>query len=264
MFVFSKLLWALVQPLSLLFLLSAGALLLSRRRPRLSRGLLAACCLLWLLLLLPPTANWLLEPLENRFPAPVVPEHVDGIVVLGGGSNAGLSQQHGQTALNEAGDRLIQAVILARRHPEARLVFTGGSGSLSARATPEASAVRSLWRELGVDDARITLEDASRNTFENAGNTLRMVQPRSGENWLLVTSALHMPRAVGCFRRVGWHVIPFPVDYRSPLSPSALDFEFAARVSNLSDGAKEWIGLLSYALLGRTSELFPAPEAASY
>ena len=108
---------------------------------------------------------------------------------------------------------------------------------------------------------RITLEDKSRDTLENARFTRELVQPRPGERWLLVTSAHHMPRSVGLFRSEGFSVEAYPVDYRTRGAIDLLRF-----FSTVGDGlrrtdtaTREWVGLLVYRLTGRTAELFPAP-----
>lgn len=259
MFVASKIFWAFAQPLSLLVLLALAALLLSWHRPRLSRALLAASCALWLLMFFTPMERWVLGPLEQRFPSPVLPEHVDGIIVLGGAVQAAMSREHGQTVLGDAAERMTAGAMLARRYPQARLLFSGGSGAISEKKFPEAEAVTEFWEGLGVDHSRIVLEGRSRNTYENALFSHQDIQPRPGETWLLVTSALHMPRSVGCFRQVGWQVVPYPVDYRTSAWMGWLEFDFPGALSNLTYGSKEWVGLLAYHLAGRTDELFPAP-----
>jgi len=106
------------------------------------------------------------------------------------------------------------------------------------------------------------LEGRSRNTQENARFTLEMVKPKAGERWLLVTSALHMPRSVGCFRNVGFEVDAYPVGWRTSGRADLLLLN-----GRISDGlihtdaaVREWVGLLVYWLTGRTSELFPAPR----
>ena len=80
-------------------------------------------------------------------------------------------------------------------------------------ASAEAAATRGCSSRDGLDARRILVETRSRNTYENAVYSKELAQPQPGQIWLLVTSANHMPRAVGCFRAVGFDVIPYPVDY---------------------------------------------------
>ena len=115
---------------------------------------------------------------------------------------------------------------------------------------------------LGLDVSRVTFERESRNTAENARYSRELVKPQSGETWILITSANHMPRAVGCFQRVGWNVLPYPVDYQtSGAAGFRLGFNFGARLNNLNRATHEWIGLIAYRLLDRTTALVPGPEA---
>ena len=155
------------------------------------------------------------------------------------------------------------ALALAERHPEARLVLTGGDAAILPRpGEQEAELMRVLLVELGVAPERLLVEDRSRNTYENALFSHALVKPKPGETWLLVTSAAHMPRAVGCFRHVGWEVLPYPVDFRTEDSPRP-EFLLSRHLGLLDFAAKEWVGLAAYRLLGHTDTLFPAPQPVS-
>jgi uncharacterized SAM-binding protein YcdF (DUF218 family) len=114
---------------------------------------------------------------------------------------------------------------------------------------------------LGLDPARLTLESASRTTAENARLTARLVAPRPGETWWLVTSAFHMPRAVSAFRAAGFPVVAYPIDHRTGGIADALrPFASVSEGLRRTDvAAREWIGLLAYRASGRTSTLFPEP-----
>src|SRR5438309_3442724 len=150
---------------------------------------------------------------------------------------------------------------LARRFPDARIVFSGGSGRIIYAGVSEASLAARLFESFGIAKERIALEDKSRDTDENGRFTKELVQPKPGERWLLVTSAHHMPRAVGVFRAAGFPVEAYPVDWRTRGAEDALR-PFASVGDGLrrSDTAvREWVGLAVYWLTGRSSELFPAP-----
>jgi uncharacterized SAM-binding protein YcdF (DUF218 family) len=258
-FTASKLFWAVMAPGNLLLLLLlAGVLWLARSRRRRGLRLIGVVALLLLTVAVIPFGQWMALPLELRFPVPSLPERIDGIVVLGGGIDALVSRAHGQTALNDAGDRIVQAAVLARRHPEARLVLSGGEGTMMVYGEPEAEYGRALLIELGVATERIALEDRSRNTYENAWFSREVAKPRPGETWVLVTSAMHLPRAVGCFRHAGWEVVPYPVDFRTGPHLRA-DFALIEHLGLIDLTSKEWIGLVAYRLLDRTDALFPGP-----
>ena len=148
---------------------------------------------------------------------------------------------------------------LARRYPAARIVFTGGSGQLVFQGATEAELAGRLFESFGIDKSRIVLEDRARDTAENARFSKIAAAPKPGERWLLVTSAYHMPRSIGVFRRAGFAVEAYPVDWRTRGAADLVrPFESLADGLKRSDTAvREWVGLLLYWLSGRTSELFP-------
>jgi uncharacterized SAM-binding protein YcdF (DUF218 family) len=266
-FATAKVLWFLAQPSSLTIGAALlGGLLSATRWCRLGRRLLWGGGIALLLFGLTPLSDLLIVPLETRFaraeidrPSPDA-RPIAGIVVLGGGEDGHAANVPQLAPLNEAAERYTEAVALAHRLPQARLVFTGGSAALLTTVPPEAETAERLFTALGIPRDRITLESASRDTYENALFTARLLSPKPDERWLLVTSAWHMPRAMGCFRRAGFAVEPWPVDYRSP---GRLELRFH---SSLPEGlrrldliAKEYIGLVAYHLAGRTDALLPGP-----
>jgi uncharacterized SAM-binding protein YcdF (DUF218 family) len=259
-FVLSKIFWAVAAPGNLLLLmLVVGLLRLGRRRRGRGSPLIATATIALLAIALLPIGQWLAMPLESRFPQPELPEHVDGIIVLGGAVEPGISQAHGQVALNDAGERMLGALTLARRYADAPILVTGGDASLLPRDRPsEAAVMRDLLVGQGVDPGRIRLEERSRNTVENAVFSREIAQPSPGQVWLLVTSATHMPRAVGCFRRIGWQVVPYPVDYRTEARPRP-GFLLSEHLALVDVVVKEWVGIVAYRILGYTDTLLPAP-----
>ncbi len=261
-FILSKLLWLAVNPGNLLLiLLSAGVFMLFlRRKAAWGRRLVALAALLLVLLSILPLGQWLFVSLENRFPTPSYPERVDGIVVLGGFVDTVMSHKSGRIEVGGSVERLFALIELAKRYPDARLVFSGGSGSVLHPEAREAPLVENLLKELGFPTERVVFEDRSRNTVENALFSKELAKPQAGESWLLVTSAAHMPRAVGCFRRQNWPVLAWPVDHVSDGTMALdLDFNLAGRAGLLGAAIHEWLGLVSYYLMDRTDSLFPAP-----
>ena len=246
--------FAIVGPVSLLLLcMILGTILLFANRARTGRALVALGTLGFILIAVLPLDSWALAPLENRFPRlTTLPNHVDGIIVLGGFADP---DANGTAGLTDAAERLTSFAMLARHYPQARLVFTGTSPSGPERVS-EAEAVRNTMGDLGIDPARITLERKSWDTYENAVFSKALIEPKPGETWLLVTSASHMPRSVGVFRKVGWDVIPYPTAYKSG---ERFVVTFPLHALHLDLAAHEWIGLLDYSLRGRTDALFPGP-----
>ena len=265
-FYLSKIVWWFAAPSNVLIGLTVlGGLLLFTRWSRGGRRLVVMAALGFVLCAFSPLGVWLARPLEDRFPVQgqEMPPPT-GILVLGGSINQlTTAARGGQVTLTAAPGRLTEAVALARRYPEARLVFTGGSAALlRANAIDEARSAAKLFADLGILAERITLERESRNTYENAVLTKALVQPKPGERWLLVTSAWHMPRSVGIFRRAGWQVIAYPTDFETrgterelfrPILPGSRGLDLVDRM------AREWLGLLAYRIGGRTDALFPAP-----
>ena len=261
-FTLSKIFWIIANPGNLLvILLGLGAISLMFRWRRLGRWLIGIAVVASLFITVVPVGKHLLYRLENQFPpARTLPANVDGVIVLGGFSNQFITKARGQVALGGAVERLFELAVLARRYPEAKLVITGGSGHLFRQDIKEAQSLGPAFKALGLERGRIVLESDSRNTFENALFTYRLVKPKTGQNWILVTSAFHMPRAVGSFRKTGWNVIPYPVDYNiEGTKDLEIGFNFISGISALSQGMHEWIGLITYRILGRTNTLFPAP-----
>lgn len=266
MFELGKILWLILSPASLLVIGLCLAWLLLRRRdgrpsrwlPVLVGGMALAC----LLIAVTPLSHVPLVVLENRFARPaVMPAKVDGVIVLGGGLRPLLSLSRDEPVMLASGNvRLAAFVDLARRYPQARLVFTGGSGDIFAPSYTEAGIARVALERMGLDIERVRFEDKSRNTHENVAFSRELMLPKRGETWLLVTSASHMPRAVGVFRAQGWAVTAYPVGYVTSGDPFiGWGFDFLAGLSALQTGLREWIGMLSYYASGYTEEIFPAP-----
>jgi uncharacterized SAM-binding protein YcdF (DUF218 family) len=243
-------------------LAALGVVLLFTRFKRSGRALAAIGVVLLIVAGLTPLGNALMLPLEQRFP-PCDASHgaPTGMIVLGGAIGPEVSAARGTPALNEAAERITTAVALARQYPAARIIYSGGNASLVLAGGIEADYAADLFESLGIPRGRIETERRSRNTIENAEFSKAMAAPKPGERWLLVTSAYHMPRAIGAFRRAGFAVEACPVDWRTrgPID-LALFFESVSVGLIRTDTAiHEWIGLAAYWLSGRSSDLFPAP-----
>jgi len=260
-FIVSKLFWYLAAPLHF-SLICLGAGLAAASRWSLGMRLAIFGATLLALMSFSPLGSLLLRPLEDRFPRQSeIRTPPKGIIVLGGAVDERIARARGQIALNDAAERLTEAAALARLYPDAMLVFSGGSGSLVDDTIKEAESAHKLWSQLGVPENRMIFEDASRNTYENAVFTQKRVHPRDGEDWLLITSAFHMPRSMGIFRALGMNPTAYPVDYRT--FGNSEDFRPPAdgsqAIRNVEIALREWIGLIAYRLDGKTKDLFPAP-----
>ena len=262
-FLLSKILGFFALPSNIVATLATvGVALLFTRFQRAGRRLAVASVVLLLLAGLSPLGNALIYPLEERFPpwdaargAPT------GVVVLGGAIGPDISAARGTPDLNESAERLTAAAALARKYPDAKIIYSGGDARLVIHGGIEAEFAATLLESLGIPRARIIMEGKSRNTVENALFSKALADPKPGERWLLVTSAYHMPRSIGVFRRAGFAVEAYPVDWRTRGAIDlVLPFESVTAGLRRTDTAvREWTGLLVYWLTGKSDAVFPAP-----
>lgn len=269
-FALSKILWTMIEPAhaATLTLFAAAWLLRGRSSARhiLARRLVAAVALFFAATAMTPLADLVVEPLENRFTPPAaLPVDPVGIIVLGGAVSPPLTKARHQPALNAAAERVVAFADLARRYPAARLIASGGSGMLFNQQDLEDAPTAQALAMTGLDPARVFFENRSRNTHENAlfSRDLMTGGGTNGENggWILVTSAMHMPRAVGLFRKLGIAVIPYPVDYRTRGGGEPwLRADLPGNLEVLTSGVREWIGIIASFAAGRSDSFFPGPE----
>ena len=162
-------------------------------------------------------------------------------------------RNHRQIALNGSAERVVVPVAMMRKQPNLRLLFTGGEAALIPTGRPEAESARSFFEQMGVDGDRITYENASRNTFENAELSGRLPNVDIKASWLLVTSASHMPRALATFAKTGWNVTAYPVDYVSAVDPSWFSFSLLGCASAWQIALREYVGIWVYRVTGKAS-----------
>lgn len=262
-FFLSKLAWWFIEPShAVVFAIGAAIILLFAGRVRAGRNILLAVALFVGVLSLLPVPDIVVGTLEQRFPRPdPLPEKVDGIILLGGAQIPRMTVEYGTPALNAAATTVTTFMWLARRYPDAKLVFTGGSGDPWWQGMTEAETLRLFLTQQGFDAGRVIYEERSRNTYENAVLSKPLADPQPGETWILVTQALHVPRSVGAFRKVGWEVTPYSEVYRYGRhvhfgAPSNV----REALTLFSFGVREWVGLLAYWLTGRSETLLPAPR----
>lgn len=263
----SKIAWFFTTPSNLLLSLILLGLVLSlvKGLRRLGIGLSLIFTLATIALGLLPLASYILLPLEERFSEfRDDGKPVDGIILLGGAVEASDSKTRGRIVANESAERVLETIQLAHRYPAARILISGGGGTVFGDGAAEAPVVADYFKSIGIDPARILVEDRSRTTAENALYSKELAKPREGERWLLVTSAWHMPRAVGVFEKVAFPVTPYPVDFRTAGGARThIPFAFVSEgLRRLDIGTKEWAGLIAYYASGRTTRLFPGPQVS--
>jgi uncharacterized SAM-binding protein YcdF (DUF218 family) len=230
-----KVFWLIAAPTNALVLISAIAAFWAVLRSRNWVAWLAAAVACGLVIgAFTPIGRALAVPLEYRFKFSPLDSRAspDGIILLGGSHL----------------DEISAMAALSQDYPQARLIFTG----LSAR-----DELLKIFVRLVGDPTRIYVESRPRTTSEDALYAAELLKPKRSERWMLVTSAMHMPRAVGCFRVAGFQVVPYPVGSSS--HPFADFAPGSPALGYLDAAAKEWIGLIAYRLIGKTDALFPGP-----
>ena len=260
LFYLSKTIWTVISPDSLFVILLTLCLFLflfKQTKKALSLLAVLTSCILFLSFF--SVGDWMLYPLENRFQHnPDLPEQVDGIIVLGGSVIADRSVEWQQLETNRYHERLSSFIKLAQKHPDARLVFTGGNSDIDSSKPTEAETAKDYFLEAGISSERLLIDDNARNTVENAMYSRELADPQANETWVLITTAYHMPRAIGAFCQQEWQVIPYPVDHQT--LPSRLyqpGYSLIWHANNLVLASHEWLGLIYYYLTGKTHQLFP-------
>ncbi len=259
-FYLSKILGLVGTPLGLILVLLAASLaLIWLGRVRAASYCIGVALTFLALAFFTPVSVWLVAPIENRFAIPPAPRCVDGIIALGGGELISESGGRATPLLRSRPMRYIILSELMRRYPDVRVVFSGGSGSLTPGTTSESDVAGGLMGLLGLETNHVVFESTSRTTWENLTNAKAMVAPRPGERWVLLAAAIQLPRAVGVARKLNWDVLPWPTDYitgGSSWSPRI----GVGPIGFLEAAEHEWVGLLAYWISGRSSALFPGPD----
>jgi len=255
----SKITWAILAPETLLlFFLILSASFLWTRYYKQGRVLISSTVIIITMVSVLPFSYWVLRPLEDLFIIPdKLPDRVDGVIVLAGAEDISITVARGQPSFHGGGERLTTFVWLARVYPDAVLLYTGGSGTLTNQDKKPSIVARKFFKQLGLNPARVRFESDSKNTLENALKSYELIKPTPGQKWILVTSAYHMPRSIGIFRKVGWNVIPYPVDFNTTKN-FRINFDLR-EIGRFSQGIREWVGLLVYWATDLTSELLPHP-----
>ncbi|MBU6234487.1 MAG: YdcF family protein [Alphaproteobacteria bacterium] len=245
----------LLSPLNVAILLLSGAMLaLHYKRPLDARKLGFAAWLVLVVFGALPTGQVLLQSLEGRYPFPAeMPRKVDGIILLGGFVDTDLGVTRGAPQLEGSVDRLFTFTDMAQKYPYSRLVVTSGIGNMAQTGTPEAQLIKPVLEKMrAYTRSRLTIEDKSRTTWENATLTKELLQPKSGQTWLLVTSAWHMPRAMGAFKAAGWEgVVPVPSDYLTDGKEIRLESNFVKNMRDSATALREIGGIVFYSLTGQ-------------
>jgi uncharacterized SAM-binding protein YcdF (DUF218 family) len=222
------------------------------------RGIVLTICAGLLLYLFSsgPLPDFLVRSLENKYAPLTVFPPATAIVLLSGGEIAKAPPRL-YDEINAAGDRILYAARLARAHVAPRLIITGGN--IDCIRTITGSQAEASYRlcteQLGVDSSCILLENKARNTYENGLFTKQLLDSlKLPPTVILVTSALHMPRSVAIFKKLGMTVIPAPTDFLADNPPQFKIiqlFPTAGSLDNSSNVLHEIYGIIAYKLMGR-------------
>lgn len=202
----------------------------------------------------PIVALTLIKSLEEQHPVvsmDTLPK-ADVAIILGGVSDQS-QPLNPYTDLRSGADRILHAARLLKAGKVERILVSSGRPVSQLDSRSEANVIAGFLREFGVDDADMVLESESRNTRENAVNTLAVMREKGFSSALLVTSALHMPRAAAVFRQAGVSFTPVSIDTLSSSIESRSVFAFLPNSRALefsTQSIKEWIGILVYWLRG--------------
>jgi uncharacterized SAM-binding protein YcdF (DUF218 family) len=260
-FVLSKIFWMFVQPLNALCFLGLTGFALRFWKKECGNRLIGVAMALVLFFGFIPVGPVMMGWLEYQYEKPEkLPSNINGIIVLGGMFDGHLSRETNEISANDNIERMICFVELAKKYPHARKVFSGGSGDISHPDASESDVARDYFRTIGMDEKSVFYDMDSRNTYENAEFSKELINPTEKQNWVLITSAFHMPRSVGIFEKVGWDVIPYPCDYKTTGEVSGffgkpLDAVHNYRMLNIA--VKEVIGSIVYYVTGKTAFILP-------
>lgn len=227
------------------------------KKNRVSSILLAIALVILLLSSNEIFSKALVRSLEWRYlPNGDLPQ-AEAIVVLGGGTRPRISPRPWYE-VSEAGDRILYGSWLYKRGKAPLLVVTGGRAEWYGEGgNPESEDMAAIAEVMGVPSSAIVQESQSFNTRDNAVNTKQILDKKGVNKILLVTSALHMPRSIEIFRKVGLEIIPAPTDFLSVKNDNSKGFALildllpsAEALKNTTNAIKEYIGLFIYQLAG--------------
>ena len=258
-FYLSKILWLILNPFNIfIFITLLSIFLYFVKLRRLSLIIFLINFVFIALISFLPIGSYLIYNIEKEYHSYIKPpDQVDGILILGGATNPLLYNEYNQISLNGSSERLVESVFIIKKFDKAKVIFSGGSGLVNRPDLDHAKVAKSFYKKIGIETNQIIFEDKSRNTYENIIYSKQIANPKINENWLLITSASHMKRALLIADKNNWKLIPYPVDFKNiknfKLIPS---LELLKNLNSFQQGTHEWLGLISYYLMGRTTKVF--------
>ena len=256
-FYLSKILWLIVNPFNIFIFITLFTMFLYFINfRRLSLIIYLINFIFIALISFLPIGSYLTYIIEKEFHTNTkFPDQVDGILILGGATNPLLFKEFDQISLNGSAERLVESVMIIRKFEKAKVIFSGGSGIVNRSDLGHSQVAKLFYKKMGVDINKIFFEDKSRNTHENIIYSKKIAKPKKNENWLLITSAFHMKRALLIAEKNNWKFIPYAVDFKNikefKLTPN---LNLLSNLNSFQSGLHEWLGLVSYYLMGRTDK----------
>ena len=258
-FYLSKILWLILNPFNIfIFVTLLSIFLYFVKLRRLSLIIFLINFVFIALISFLPIGSYLIYNIEKEYHSYIKPpDQVDGILILGGATNPQLYNEYDQISLNSSSERLVESVFIIKKFDKAKVIFSGGSGILNRPDFDHAQVAKSFYKKIGIEIDKIIFEDNSRNTYENITYSKKIANPKINENWLLITSASHMKRALLIAEKNNWKLIPYAVDFKNIKNFKLIpNLKLLKNLNLFQQGLHEWLGLVSYYLMGRTNKIF--------
>lgn len=208
--------WGLVNfDIILLVFIILATIFVTRKNKNIAASILFFFVSITCLIIITPLPEWGMTLLENRFSeVQQLPKDVKGVIIIGGIVDRKISQVRGEPSFNMFGARMVPLLKLMETRPELTYMIMGG-GKPYIEGYQEADILMRHLDYIKPKLGKLLFDNISSTTVESAQVSYNMIKPKRGEKWLLLTSAYHMPRAVGVFKNAGWDIIPYPVDFRT-------------------------------------------------
>ena len=258
-FYLSKILWLIINPFNIfIFFIFFGFISHFFLRNIFYKLSFFIAMLFFVITALMPTGKYMFYQLEKKFHSKILlPKKIDGILILSGATNPLLTKEFDQINLNGSIERLTESIQLLKKYPTAKIIFSGGSGSLQNPDLTHAYVAKKFYIQQQIDVNKIIFESKSRNTFENIFFSKEIANPKPTENWILITTAFHMTRALNIGEKLNWQFIPYAVDFQLSKKFSwKPTLNFLNNILLMQSASHEWVGLIAYYFMGRTNKIY--------
>ena len=257
-FYLSKIFWFFFNPFNLIiFIFIFGLFFYKLKKFFLAKSFYYLSIGFFLIFAVLPIGPYLTYLLEKDFhETNYYPDKLDGILILSGATNPFLTKEYDQINLGDGAERLLESYFLIKKFPNVKIIFSGGAAYLGYPEITDSSAAKKFYKDMGLDIRKIYFENKSRNTFENILLSKNYAKPKQNENWLLISSAFHLRRAMNVADKLDWNLIAYPTDFRQSkkfIFTFSVNLFYNLSQSNLA--FREWLGLVYYYLSNKTSKI---------